>query len=472
MINRNIILMTIWQPTLDGRFGPKFRQISDAIGEAARNGDLRPGERLPPQRDLAYLLGVSLNTVSRAYADAIDRGFLKGEVGRGTYVRGSGPLPFAGQAAGLKREAAGPIDFSLNLPAPGNADRELARTLKDLSETDGLAAFLDYDMFSTSDRHAAAAASWLGRTGLDARPEGIVFTSGAQHGLLVALMATVRPGDVLFTDELTYAPIRALAHRLDLKLRPVASEGGTMSSDALEAACRGVAGKAVYCMPTLHTPTTATMNVERRAALAEVAGRHDLTLIEDDVFGFLPIDRPPPLANFAPERTIYIGSASKSLAPGLRVGFLHAPTGRIADLRAAVNLTSWMSPPLMTEIACRWIEDGTAERLNEFQRSEAMARQAMARELLPEACLHADLCGFHVWLTLPPEWHADVFRMEAERRGVKVMVGGAFAIRPGEAPNALRLCLSHERDRQRVRQGLEIVADLLGDRSETGALIL
>ena len=85
--------MTIWQPRLDGRRGPKFRQISDAIVESVADGRLTKGSRLPPQRDLAYALAVSLNTVSRAYADAIGRGFVRGEVGRGTYVRAGGPVP-------------------------------------------------------------------------------------------------------------------------------------------------------------------------------------------------------------------------------------------------------------------------------------------------------------------------------------------------------------------------------------------
>ncbi len=464
--------MTIWQPDLSGRRGPKFRQISDAIGESVSEGGLPTGTRLPPQRDLAYLLGVSLNTVTRAYADAVKRGFVRGEVGRGTYVRDAGPLATEVETTGLTRPSAGPIDFSLNLPVPGQAAAALTRSLQALSEAGGLASLLDHQTGRDQDHHRAAAATWLSRVALTACPDDIVLTNGAQQGIFAALLATLRPGDVLFTEALTYAPLVAMAHHLGLKLLPVAGEGDLLCPDALGAACQRTAGKVLYCLPTLQTPTTATMGRERRSALAAVARKYGLTVIEDDVFGFLPPERPPPLASFAPERTLYVTSVSKCLAPGLRVGYLLAPPGLTPALRTAVSLSSWMPPPLMAEIASRWIEDGTAEALTAFQREEAAARQAMARDLIPEPYIRADAHGFHAWLPLPPHWQPDVFRMEARRRGVKVLVGGAFAVEPSLSPHAVRLCLSHEGDRARVREGLATIAELLQSKGQGGAMVL
>ena len=464
--------MTIWQPDLSERTGPKFRQVSDAIGDAVANGDLSTGDRLPPQRELAYALGVSLNTVSRAYADAADRGFVTGEVGRGTYVREAGPLSLEPRSAALTRPSEGPIDFSRNLPAPGRAAAALARSLEELSGSGNLASFLDYQMPGDNHRHVEAGAAWLTRLGLKADCDNIVLTTGAQHGIMVALLATTRPGDVLLTEQLTYAPIKTLAQRLGLKLVPVACEDGMLSPDALDTACAGVSGKVLYCMPTLHTPTTSTMDAERRSAIAEVARKHDLTVIEDDVFGFLPPDRPAPLACCAPERTIFITSVSKSLAPGLRVGYLHAPPREARALQTAVSLSSWMPPPLMVEIASRWIEDGTADALNAYQREEAAVRQEMARGLIPGRHLSANTHGFHLWLTLPPHWHPDLFRMAARDRGVDLLVGAAFAASPADSPNAVRLCLSHEGTRERVRHGLSIVAELLDDTGQADSMIL
>ena len=468
--------MTIWQPNLAGRHGPKYLQIAEAIGEDAAAGRLPSGTRLPPQRELAYLLGVSLQTVSRAYAEAMERGFLKGEVGRGTYVRDGSALTVELPSASLIRSESGPIDFSLNLPAPSPAAEALACSLAKLSGADDLASLLDYqvpgELAPGTARTTEAAIEILGRIGLAARGENIVLTCGAQHGLLVALMACTRPGDVLLTEALTYAPITAMAQRLGLKVVPLASDHETLCPDALDAACGRVAAEAFYCLPTLHTPTTATLDAERRAAVAAVARKHDLTLIEDDVFGFLPPKRPLPLACFAPERTLYVTSVSKSLAPGLRIGFLHAPRALTHAAQTAVSLSSWMPPPLMAEIASGWLEDGTAERLNAFQREEAAARQALARVRLPAELMRADPHGFHVWLTLPVRWNPEVFRMVAEARGVKLLAGAAFAVDPARTPNAVRLCLSHESSRARVEQGLAIVAELLQEESGGSALVL
>ena len=464
--------MTIWQPPLAGGSGPKFKQISDAIGADIAGGRLAVGDRLPPQRDLAYALGVSLNTVSRAYADATERGLLSGEVGRGTYVRAAGPLPAQADAADMTRLDAGPIDFSRNLPAPGRSAEALARSLGDLRGANDLASFLDYQTTGDRDAHADAAVTWLAKVGLNATGETVVLTSGAQHGLMVALLATMRPGDVLLAEALTYAPLKAMAQHLGLKIVPVALDDGVLDPEALDAVCTRVAAKTLYCLPTLHTPTTATMDAARRSAVAGIARKHDLIIIEDDVFGPLPPDRPLPLACFAPERTVYLTSVSKCLAPGLRVGFIHAPVDHARSLRAAVNLTCWMPPPLMAEIASRWIGDGTADRLTAFQRDEAAARQAMARDLLPAGHARAHPTGFHVWLTLPSQWHPDAFRMAAEERGVKVLAGAAFAVQPSHSPGAVRLCLSYERSRARVQQGLATIAALLEDTGQAGAMIL
>ena len=464
--------MTIWHPDLDGKSGPKYLLIANAIGESIADGSLTERERLPAQRDLAYSLGISLNTVSRAYSEAIRRGFLHGEVGRGTYVRIGGPLPQQGAQAWMKRPVEGPVDFTLNLPAAGASAAALAKTLGLLKGSEALASYLDYQTDGDQDRHRMAGAAWIAQLGFDVSGNDLVLTNGAQHGLMVAMLASMRPGDVLLTEPLTYAPVKAMARHLDLKLLPVAMDEEGLAPDALDAACRATAAKTLYCLPTLHTPTTITMNAARRRDIAAIARKHDLLIIEDDVFGFLPPDRPPPLASFAPDRTIFVTSVSKSLAPGLRVGYLHAPRRLLRSLRAAVSLSCWMPPPLMAEIASVWIDDGTARDLNDFQRSEAGARQTIARRVLSGHGFRADPFGFHLWLPLPKHWRADAFRVAAERREVKVLTADTFAVEPADTPQAIRLCLSHEARRERVTEGLEVIAALLDEPGDSGVLVL
>ncbi|GAB5470927.1 MAG: PLP-dependent aminotransferase family protein [Rhodospirillales bacterium] len=464
--------MAIWRPQLTGRTGPKYLQIAEALAEDIASGRLPPGRRLPPHRDLAYALGVSPNTTSRAYAEGVARALIRGEVGRGTFVRRpDGAAPVA-EPADMRRPRTGPIDLSRNLPCPGLAATALAETLAVLSRSGGLEALTDDQSAAEGTHHADAAIAWLGRSGVAASREEVVVTNGGQHGLLCALMAATGPGDLLLTEALTYAPIKAMAARLALKLKPLPLDDEGLCPDSLETLCRSHAAKALYLTATLQTPTTATMGPDRRARIAEIARRHGLVLIEDDVFGPLKRDRPPPLASLAPERTLYVTSTSKCLGPGLRVGFVRAPAPLAEATRTAVSLTCWMPAPLTVEIAARWIQDGTAERLTERQRRHAADRQALAAGLLAGQQVQADTEGLHLWLILPPDWSASAFRAEAATRGVKIVEGAAFAVDPTLRPNAVRLCLSHEADRDRVARGLETLRGILRERPADSALVL
>lgn len=188
---------------------------------------------------------------------------------------------------------------------------------------------------------------------------------------------------------------------------------------------------------------------------------HGLLVIEDDVFGPLKPDRPPPIASSAPEQTVYVTSLSKSVAPGLRVGFLHAPPRLVPALRHAINLSVWMTPPLNAEIAARLIDDGSTERLASEQRAAAAYRQRLARAMLGVHDIATDPSGLHLWLKLPGTWRSDTFKARCQRAGVLVSEGRSFAARAADAPEAIRICLSHEPCRARLQRGLQAVANIL-----------
>ncbi len=462
--------MTIWTPRITGRAGPRYLAIAERIAESIASGDLADGARLPPQRDLAHALGLSLSTVTRAYAEAERRGLVYGEVGRGTYVGGSGPADIS--MLFHPRTDGGMIDMTMNLPAPGDGSAILARTLTRLSQSAALETILDYRSIGDGDAHAEAGAAWIGRLGLEIPGSEVVLTIGAQHGIMVSLMATSRPGDLILAECLSYPPLKQIAQRLNLKLHPVDMDGHGLLPEALDTACRTTPARVLYCMPTLHSPTAATIPDDRRRQIAKVARRHDLTIIEDDVFGFLPEARPLPLSAIAPERSLLVTSVSKSLAPWLRVGYVRAPDNVRDAIRAAVHMSCGMQPPLMAEIARQWISDGTADRMSAWQREEAKARQAIARRILGRFPYHADPFGLHVWLPLPEPWRTEPFRMEAERRGVKVLSGDIFAVGKTPAPQAIRLALGREAGQERVIAGLKIVAGLLGGRESPGLSVV
>ncbi|MEX3010308.1 PLP-dependent aminotransferase family protein [Hoeflea sp. TYP-13] len=453
--------MAIWIPDLEGRVGPKYLQIVEAMAEDIAADRLAVGTQLPPHRELAYQLGISANTTSRAYAEAVKRALLRGEVGRGTFVRSSDAALQIDEQNNLRRERTGPIDLSRNLPLPGFAEPHIRRVLGEIASGKGLPALLDYQTDDDLAHHSEAGMIWLESCGVTARPDQIITTMGGQHGLLCTLMALLRPGDLLLTETLTYTPVRAMAERLGLHTATVNMDAKGIVPEAFAELCTRGRPKALYLTPTLQAPTTVTLSKARRQAIAEIAQRHDVILVEDDVFGPLKADRPAPLATWAPENTVYVTSLSKSVAPGLRIGFLAAPASLVPAIRHAVNLSVWMTPPMTLEVAARVIHDGTASELTMQQRTAATRRQSLARTILGHMDYVADPHGFHLWLPLPSDWRADTFRAQCARYGVLVSEGRSFAARGNDAPEAVRVCLSHEMSEARLEQGLRILANLL-----------
>ena len=455
--------MTIWHPDIDSRPRPRYRAIAAALAEDIERGGLEPGQRLPTHRDLAYRLGVTVGTVSRAYAEAGRRGLIAGEVGRGTFVRG--PKEAGPGLASLFQQASDEdrrelIDLSLNLPALGDQVEVLATALARLGRSAGLSELLFYQPEAGRPAHRAAAAAWLGRWVAGATPERVIVTCGAQHAIAVALSALTSPGDVVLTESLTWTGVKALASLMHLKLEGVAIDHDGLLPEALEAACMSSAARVLYCMPTLHNPTASIMPTARRAEIVEIARRYDLAIIEDDVYSHLPTAAPAPLSSLAPERSYYLTSASKSLAPGLRVGFLLAPEEMVERVAAGVRATTIIAPTLPAEIVATWITDGTAERQIEWQRREAAARQAIAAATLGAATRHGHTCC-HLWLELPAPWRARDFADRARERGVLVTPADLFMAGRSPAPHAVRVSLGAARDRGRLEKGLAILAEML-----------
>lgn len=162
--------------------------------------------------------------------------------------------------------------------------------------------------------HRRALASMAGALGLDDNPERVLPTAGVQHGMTVSLLATVRPGDLVLCEELTYPNLRSLANLLQFRLRGVAMDDEGIIPDVLETLCRTQSPRAIYLMPTLHNPLCCTMSQQRRMEIAEILRKYDLLLIEDGIYHFLNPDAPPPLSCFAPERSIYLDGVSKASA--------------------------------------------------------------------------------------------------------------------------------------------------------------
>jgi len=463
--NSYIVTMTMWLPTLPPE-GPRYLAIAEAIAADVTDGRLSAGTRLPPQRQLAWKLGVTLGTVTRAYAEAERRGLVAGEVGRGTYVRGrSTPKRRSGDLAPESGDA-GPIAFNQARPPELIEEASWRETLEAVARGPGWRRLLDYSPSAGPIEHRRAGADWLAACGLEVPAERVLLTAGAQAALHAAFSALARPGDRLFLGELNFPGVYSLAHQLGLRPTAVACDAGGLLPEALAEACRradaeGASGGLLYLVPTLHNPTSVTLDARRREAIAETVAAQGLRLVEDDIFARLAPVSLPPVSTLVPDRGYYVSSLSKTTAPGLRCGLLVCPEGTAAPLLAALDTGGGKPSPITTEVARRWIEDGTVERVLGRVREEMESRRLLAQALLgPERCVTAP-GSLYAWLQLPEGWYPGDFAAAALERGVAVNQARPFAVEPRYESRAVRICFGRPTDPSELRRGLTVLADLL-----------
>ena len=289
-------------------------------------------------------------------------------------------------------------------------------------------------------------------------PEGFFFTGNGRQAIAAAAGALVPIGGRLGIEAISYPVVKGVAARLGIVLVPLAVDAAGIRPDAIAKAHRQAPLSAVYLQPALHNPLGVTLTPARREDLARLLDKLGLMAIEDTVYGFLCDE--PPLALLAPEHCIVVDSLSKRIAPGLAVGFIHAPVALRERLMASVRSGGWAAAGYALEAAQRLIADGTAATIARMKRDDAQLRQRIAAECLAGFRVQADSRAYHLWLTLPEPWRSEAFVAAAARRGIALTPSSAFTVGPGHAPNAVRLALASP-PIERLREALLTLARLL-----------
>jgi DNA-binding transcriptional MocR family regulator len=458
-VNNYIVTMTMWTPDLKGQT-PRYRAIADCIASDIQTGKLKPGDRLPTHRDLADELKVTIGTVTRGYAEAERRGLTHAVVGRGTFVRdlqqSQDPWPSAGE------NASGLIDLSISLPVSlPEEGRLVAEGLREIAADGDLGWLMRYQQASATAPQKQVFANWLEQLGLNIEPEKLLVTSGSQHGLNVVLSSAFVRGQVILAGSLVYPSLKSIAKTCGIELRSVAMDAEGLIPEALrEASQQTPQPHGLYIDPTMQNPTSAIMSPERRQVISEIAEAHDLLVIEDDIHGLLVPEAQLSIAALIPDRTFYLTSVSKCVAPGLRTGFLLGPTLWYDRLLSGIHASMWMPAPLMAELTSRWIRNGTADRLIKAKREEAGRRQKIAGKILQDIPMQRHPQGYQIWLELPEPWATDAFVSEARERGIKLIGSSAFALHRSYAPHAVRITLGTP-TRQELERGLKTLKLLL-----------
>ncbi|RXF74762.1 PLP-dependent aminotransferase family protein [Hansschlegelia zhihuaiae] len=455
----HVTLADRWAPSLSPEAGPLYLQIANSIADAVKTGALREGDRLPPQRALAQALSVDLTTVTRAYAEARRRNLLDAVTGRGSFIAGRGD------------PSAPPLDLGMNIPPPPRGVRladELERSVRDLAARSNLDALMSYHPGAGSPADRAAGAAWLRPTLGSVDPDRILVAAGAQSAMASIATMLAGAGDEVACEPLVYPGLLSIARHLRLEPVAIEADADGMSPEALDARCRKARPAFVYLNPTIGNPTSITMPDARRRALIEVARGHGLALLEDDPYSPLAGDAPPPLAALAPDVVWHVHTVSKCLTPGFRIAYVVAPSASArSDLAAALRAMSLMAPPLMAAVLGGWIRDGVAREFLDGVRTEAAARQILARRALPVA-QRAHPNGLHVWLPLAERWDRRRVADRARAQGLAVVPSDAFSVSARPPVDAIRISLGAIPERARLAAALATLAGVLED--DRGAL--
>ena len=438
---------------------PIYRRIADSIAARIARGELEPGDRLPNHRDLATEFKVNVTTITRAFHTLKRRGLVETRPGRGTVI-----LDFrngAGRFQSNPTDERGVIDLSVNRPATAGYLDALADLMPRLARDRRFASLKDYQPAEGPTWLREAGALWLKSFVPAAEASSLFVGAGAQHTLACVLASVARPGDVVVADEITYMGLVALCRARGLILRGLAMDDDGMRPDAFDEACLRWQPRLVFVMPSLHNPTAISMPEARRRALASIARRHNVLILEDDVYAPLVENRVPAFATLEPELTVHIAGLSKSVAPGLRIGFALTPRALANDVVAALRVDCWNICPLSALTATLLLESGAVETIVESQKQELFERQALSAAMLAGYDLRSHPAAPHAWLTLPEIWRDGDFTQACAERGVTVMRADPFAIGRDEPPNAVRINTAAARTRDDLRSALAIMLELL-----------
>jgi len=429
-----------WQPVLARRRGAtKHKLLTDRIIADIDAGVLRPGTRMPTHRHLAHDLGVSVQTVSISYKEAERLGYLKGEIGRGTFVRNR--VTERANRFMLDREPGQTADLSIIRAVYTEAHERASRAaMMRLGETDNSAFMRPCRPIAGLDRHRAAAQAWLKRLGVEAAIDRILITNGTAHGLFLAVASVVRPGEVVLTESLTDHGIIGLANVLGFTLRGLKTDEQGILPEAFEAACKHEDVRALVLIPSLGNPTSHVAGTERRQAIAAIAARHGVFVIEDEVYKPLLEEALPSITQMLPDLGFFTTSFTKTVMTGLRVGYLVVPPTYSIRVSSILRVTSWSATNLPAEIASLWVEDGTAEALLAVQRQEARARQSIVAQTLAGQVAATHPLSLCAWLKVPQHWTEDGLVRALAQRRIAVTPSDPF-IAGERSGNGIRICL-------------------------------
>ncbi len=467
--------MTNWLPTIPEGPGPIYVRLADQIESDIANGILPTGAKLPPQRDLAYDIKVTIGTIGRAYALLRERGLVSGEVGRGTYVLGENDNADPGAGDPLIANFGG---TRAEVPQPGKL-RFDTTAAPDIGQSRMMEVFLrrivhDYPTEVASytrtipDHWVEAGQRWLSTESWTPERRDVKPVLGAHAGLNSVFMAVTQPGDYIAFEELTYAQISRSATMMGRRVAMLETDEQGVIPEEFERVCAQKHPKVAFLMPSAKNPTAITIPLERRKAIAEIARQHNVWLVEDNLYGKMANDGIPLLAELAPEKTFHVGGLSKSVAAGVRGGWIACPPHFTSRLQVTHKLVTGGMPFVLGELCASLVLSGAADSVLKQVLVENAARGKLVDEIFAGVPLRSKPNIPFFWLPLPEPWHAGTFKQAAFDRDILLDDEDEFkSARSNRVHHAVRIGFSSPVDRKDVENGLKTLRELL-DAGPTG----
>ena len=447
-----------WKPDKEKLTKPYYLSLTQDLEQRIQSGELLEGTKLPPQRELADYLDLNYTTITRVYNMAKKKGLVYGIVGRGTFVapHASGDITIAERVISSDVIELSFVSGFSEYSAP------VADALRRVVKKSYLKQLLDYSYIRGHPHHLAAGHRWLSQMGIHTDPDHMSIFTGAENALTVALTSFFRAGDTIAVDEYTYSNFIELCHMLSLHLLPIAGDNQGMKPDALAKACKTQNIQGIYLMPGGANPTNIFISPARRKRLAQIITSHHLTLIEDDLYGWLEgaTGHPtPPLFEYLPSRAFYICGTTKNLCPGLRIAF-SAYTDDLKEtvLHGLSNMnikTSSLDAEVITEL----ILSGDAYPLVHHKIELAKEACALFDSIFPG--VQEGVLSYFRWLPIPGHKKYDIVEQELYQRGVHVYHSGRFQVAPEAKQNYLRISLCSAGNIKKLRKGLLIIKEYI-----------
>jgi len=348
-----------------------------------------------------------------------------------------------------------PIDLRLNYPVLPGQDIELKALVNTALENIEVIAALSPAGGSVVDRQIGA--DWLSREGYAIDPANVHIGSGGHHSCVVALLAAGLQNKIVVVEELTYSNFRSIAAMLNVKLIPCAADNLGMIPSSLEEVCKLNKPDAIYIMPAVNNPTGTVLPADRRKEIITIARENNLLIIEDDAYGFLDDSALLNFMHLAPERTFYIYSFSKPLAPFAKMSYLVAPPSFSEKITDASRLTSANQSAVLSWVVNTIITSGRLRALIDEKRKIGFERQQKAQLLLKDYDAFGHKNGWHLWVNLPAHIRSSELNERLAAHGVNIVPSTAFSASAKVYEQGIRIALGGEADFGRVIEGIERV---------------